>query len=88
MMNHGWGLFVFCSSLLLYLECNVVDCCCGVEGGGLCWCAEGGGCCTAARGHALHLVVYTPKKMKVLELKRNPRVAGRGALNNAVAHCP
>lgn len=42
----------------------------------------------AARGHASCLVVYIPEKIKVPELKRNPEVAGRGALNNAVAHCP
>lgn len=28
---------------------------------------------------------HTPEEMKVLELKR---VAGRGVLNNAAAHCP
>lgn len=27
MMNHGWGLFVFCWSLLFYLECNAEDHC-------------------------------------------------------------
>lgn len=25
MMNHGWGLFVFCWSLLFYPECVAVD---------------------------------------------------------------
>lgn len=36
----------------------------------------------------LRLVAYIPEKIKVLGLKRNPEVAGRGVLNNAVAHCP
>lgn len=81
MMNHGWGLFVFCSSLLFYLERDAVDRCSGagnsrcwgMEGRWGPWCARGAGCCTVAHGHALHLVVYVPEKMKVPEFEKQPR---------------